>query len=831
MNICPAVEYHLAAAYPSEYGVGKLSHLRILLVLTTALVCAFRAVAADDVVNFARDIQPILSDNCFKCHGPDAASRKGDLRLDLLDPKFGPLAPRDGYSIIVPGNLDDSVLVMRITSDDPDEMMPPPKSNRHLTAQQIETLKKWIQQGAKWGKHWSFEKPVRPRVPEVANKTWPKNPIDDFILARLEKEKIEPSQPAAKATLLRRVALDLTGLPPTPAEVDAFIADASPDAYEKQVDRLLASPHFGERWARHWLDNARYADSNGYSQDFPRVIWPYRDWVINAFNNDMPFDEFTIEQLAGDMLPNATRDQKTATGFHRNTQINSEGGIDPEQYRVESVVDRVATTGTVFLGLTIACAQCHDHKFDPITQKEYYEFFAFFNNADEPTMKVSGVVDPKQIAELQDRIKTLEAQVNKKIAEWEAGLTDAEKATLKPRAREALTFPADKRLPAQVAAINQALRDADNDFGGMLDNLNNVRKQLNDGVSTMVMAERKEPRKTTVLIKGDFTRPGEEVHPGTPSILPPMDSKKPNRLDLAKWIVDPENPLTARVAVNRIWQEYFGRGIVETENDFGSQGAPPTNPELLDYLATELVANHWSLKHIHRLIVTSAAYQQSSNARPDLENVDPYNNLLARQSRIRLDAEIVRDVALASSGLLSDKIGGPSVFPPIPDGVMGLGQVKHEWKPSKGGDRYRRGMYTFTFRNTLHPSLSSFDAPDAKLTCTRRIRSNTPLQALNLLNDTAWMEFSRALAGRVLKGDGTIDTLFRLATSRTPESDERQILEDLLAKKREELQAEPKDVAAIVADATPKGIEKADFAAWTLVARVVLNLDETITRE
>ncbi|HTL29634.1 MAG TPA: DUF1549 and DUF1553 domain-containing protein, partial [Tepidisphaeraceae bacterium] len=719
----------------------------------------------------------------------------------------------------------------RVTSDDPEVIMPHPKSNRHLTAQQIDILRNWIEQGAKWGKHWSFEKPVRPAVPDVKDKSWPRNDIDRFILARLEKEGIKPASIAPRYTLFRRAALDLTGIPPTPDELDAFIANKSADAYDKQIDHLLASPHFGERQARHWLDAARYADSNGYSQDFPRTIWPYRDWVIKATNDDMPFDEFTIEQLAGDMLPNATMDQKIATGFHRNTQINAEGGIDPEQFRIESIVDRVATTGTVFLGLTIGCAQCHDHKFDPITQKEYYKFFAFFNNCDEPTMKVSGVVDPKQIAELQDRINTLDAQVKKKIAEWEAELTEDEKATLKPAAREALKFPADKRLPHQVVAVNQALRLADNDFGGMLDNLNAVRKQLNEGVSTMVMAERKEPRKTTILIKGDFTRPSDEVQPGVPSILPPLNAWKPNRLDLARWIVDPQNPLTARVTVNRIWQEYFGHGIVETENDFGSQGAQPSNPELLDYLATELIANKWSLKHIHRLIVTSATYQQSSNARPELDNVDPYNHLLARQSRLRLDAEIVRDVALASSGLLSEKIGGPSVFPPIPDGVMGLGQVKHEWKTSTGADRYRRGMYTFTFRNTLHPSLGSFDAPDAKMACTRRIRSNTPLQALNLLNDTAWMEFSRALAARTLKNGATIDYLFRVVTARDPEADERKILTDLLEKKRSELRDAPKDADAIAASATPRGIEPADFAAWTLVARTVLNLDESITRE
>lgn len=789
-------------------------------------------------VDFARDVRPILSDNCFKCHGPDAGSREGDLRLDVLDPKLGPLAERDGYWIVSPGKVDDSVLMLRVTSDDPETVMPPPKSNRKLTAAQKETLRRWVEQGAKWGKHWAFERPERPAVPEVKDKEWVRNPIDNFILARLEKEGLRPSPTASRETLLRRAALDLVGLPPTPAELDAFSADTSDAAYEKQVDRLLASPHFGERQGRHWLDNARYADSNGYSHDLPRTIWPYRDWVIGAMNADMPFDEFTIEQLAGDMLPNPTLDQRVATGFHRNTQFNTEGGIDPEQFRVESIIDRVGTTGTVFLGLTVACAQCHDHKFDPISQEEYYRLFAFFNNADEPAIKVTGITDPDEIERLKDRIAQLDLAIRQKVASWEAGLTEAQRKTLKSNARTALAVDAGKRNDKQRQAVEAALRAADNDFGAMADELAGARRQLTDGVSTLVMAERsKDPRETHLLIKGDFTRPDKVVTPGVPAVLPPMKATNPNRLDLAKWIVNPENPLTARVIVNRIWQQYFGRGLVETENDFGSQGSAPTHPELLDYLATELVQNGWSQKHIHRLIVTSSTYRQASTERPDLANVDPYNKLLARQSRVRLDAEIVRDVALEASGLLSEKVGGPSVFPPVPDGVMGLGQVKHQWKTSTGPDRYRRGMYTFTFRNSLHPSLASFDAPDAILTCTRRIRSNTPLQALNLLNDTAWVEFARALAGRALQeapvGDdrARLEYAFRLVMSRRPGGDELDVLSGLLEKKRADFRTSPKDAAALVADATPKGVAPDEFAAWTIVARTILNLDETITRE
>ncbi|MEA2735564.1 MAG: hypothetical protein QOE14_2015, partial [Humisphaera sp.] len=527
-----------------------LSRIVALITLVVSSL-ANVAVAADEKVDFARDVKPILSDNCYKCHGPDGAARQADLRLDVLDPKLGPLAPRDGYAIIAPGNVDDSTLVMRITADDDDVRMPPANSNKHLTPQQIDVLKRWVEQGAKWGKHWAYEKPVRPEIPSLSRAlqgAGAGNPIDHFILARLDKEGIKPSPVAEKPTLLRRAALDLTGLPPSPADLDAFINDSSSDAYEKAVDRLIASPHFGERQARHWLDYARYADSNGYAHDFPRSVWPYRDWVINAMNADMPFDRFTIEQLAGDMLPGATLEQKIATGFHRNTQINTEGGIDPEQFRIESIIDRVGTTATVFLGLTVACAQCHDHKFDPIAQKEFYQLFAFFNNADEPTLKVSGVTDPKEVETLTERIAELDAAVKQKVASWESSLTDGQRKTLKPEAQAALAIAAEKRDAKQQAAVQAALRSADNDFGAMADDLAAVKKQLSDGATTLVMAERaKDSRKTHLFIKGDFTRHGEEVSPGVPAVLHPFKASpatKPTRLDLAKWITDAENPLT-----------------------------------------------------------------------------------------------------------------------------------------------------------------------------------------------------------------------------------------------------------------------------------------------
>ena len=799
------------------------------------------ALAANAPVDFAKDIQPILAQHCVSCHGEKKA--KGHLRLDV---KSLAMEGGTGGKSILPGQSAKSILMHRLRGEGDEDQMPLDKDP--LPEAQIALFAKWIDQGANWPDeyaggnvarktHWAYVKPARPAVPEVKDKSWPRNAIDNFVLARLEKENIKPSPAAPSETLLRRAALDLIGLPPTPTELDAFAGDGSSDAYEKQVDRLIASPHYGERQARHWLDNARYADSNGYSHDYPRSIWPYRDWVINALNADMPFDRFTIEQLAGDLLPHPTRDQRIATGFHRNTQINTEGGIDPEQFRVEAIIDRVATTSTVFLGQTLACAQCHNHKFDPFSQKEYYEFFAFFNNCDEPTLKVTGVTDPKEIEALKARVAQLDAAVKDKIAAWEPTLTDEQKKKFKPETQEALALPADKRDAKQQERVKAALRSVDNDFGAMTDDLVATQKQITDGVTTMVMAEHKgEPRKSTILIKGDFTRPGDAVTPGVPRVLPDLKAQEATRLDLAKWIVDPENPLTARVTVNRIWQQYFGRGLVETENDFGTQGTPPTHPELLDYLATELIQSKWSLKHIHRLIVTSATYRQSSNVRPELKDTDPYNKLYARQSRIRLDAEIVRDVALASSGLLSEKIGGPSVYPPIPDGVMGVGQVKHTWRTSKGEDRYRRGLYTFTFRASLHPSLATFDAPDAITACTRRIRSNTPLQALNLLNDSAWMEFSRSLAQRVLNADGLSDEqriamAFRLATSRQPQPDELQLLAGLLKQMREDYRSDAKDAKAVAGAESSEGEKAGDVAAWTLVARAILNLDETITRE
>jgi hypothetical protein len=663
------------------------------------------------------------------------------------------------------------------------------------------------------------------------------NPLDAFIRARLaaEPEKIAPSPEADRVTLLRRVSLDLIGLPPTPAEVAAFLADKSPDAYERVVARLLASPHHGERWARPWLDVARYADSNGYSIDAPRQIWKYRDWVVAALNRDLPYDQFVIEQLGGDLLPGATVDQKVATGFNRNTQINQEGGIDPEQFRIEAVMDRVATFGTAFLGLTVGCAQCHDHKFDPVTQREYYQLYAIFNNsADDghgkntPGSTLEFRSDkPAEVAarrELEAQQAELEKYLDDRSAPaiaWFGALDGMGRTKLGGTAREALGVPWSDLTLTQKRAVYAAFPQADADYRSRNLKLTALERKAPKSVTTLVMTELKKPRDSVIFIKGDFTRPGDRVTPGTPAILPPIAVENPNRLDLARWLFVPDHPLTARVMVNRIWQQYFGRGLVETENDFGTQGIAPSHPELLDFLATEFIAQKWSMKALHRLIVTSATYRQSSHARPDLHVVDPVNKLLAHQTRLRLDAEIVRDVALAASGLLAPQLGGPPVYPPQPEGVMNLGQVQRTWTPSTGADRHRRGLYTHYWRATPHPAVAVFDAADGFSACTRRLRSNTPLQALTLLNDQQFFEFAGDLAQRVLREGGSddparLDYAFRLCVARSPNANERTRLLALLAQLRTPTASDP---------------AATDQEAWTTIARVLLNLDETITRE
>jgi hypothetical protein len=736
-------------------------------------------------------------------------------------------------------------LILAVLGESSGERMPlkrPP-----LSTAQVATLRAWIDQGATApagetpgtpASHWAFVPLQRPEVPPVDDPAWSRNPIDRFIRDRLQREGIAPALEADRSTLIRRLSLDLTGLLPTPEECDLFRADCRPDAYERLVERLLASPHYGERWARPWLDLARYADSNGYSIDAPRSIWAYRDWVISALNRDMPFDEFTIDQLAGDLRPDATLTQQVATGFHRNTPINQEGGIDLEQFRVESIVDRVNTTATTWLGLTIGCAQCHDHKYDPIAQREYYELFAFFNNVDEPTIEIA---EPavlarrdelrRALAGFHKRLAAEHPEVQEKERAWEKTLTTEFTTDQVPEIKDAFDRLPEKRTPSQRRGLIELFVTHTDDpaLQPLKDAVLPLLTAMPKIESTMVMRERGEPRATHVMLGGDFTRPGDSVAPGVPTVLPPLSGRKehtgaPNRLDLARWLVDSRHPLTARVTVNRLWQAYFGKGLVETENDFGLQGTPPSHPELLDWLATEFVARGWSLKAMHRLIVTSMTYRQSSRSRPELAEIDPGNRLLARQARLRLDAEVIRDAALAASGLLTTRVGGPSVFPPQPDGVMTLGQMRRKWEPSTGPDRYRRGLYTFFWRATPHPSLMVFDAPNAVQACTRRVRSNTPLQALTLLNDEAAVEFASALAERLIaeapgNDSARIRLGFRLCLAREPTPRETRTLVALLDQERAE------------AGVSSQDSETANHAAWTTAARVLLNLDEFITRE
>ncbi len=801
-------------------------------------------------VEYARDVQPILAQHCYACHGP--AKQKSGLRLDSV---AAALEGGDSGPVIVPGRSARSRLIQAVAGTSKEVPAMPPKKPG-LAAAQVALLAAWIDQGARGpvgetavkpaGKstHWSFQPVRRPPVPAVKNPAWVRNPIDCFVLARLEKEGIAPSPEADRPTLIRRLSLDLRGLPPSPREVAEFLADRRPDAYERLVDRLLASPHYGERWGRHWLDLARYADSNGFNIDNPRSIWKYRDWVIAALNRDLPFDQFTIEQLAGDLLPSATLDQKIATGFHRNTLLNQEGGIDVEQFRVESVVDRVNTTGAVWLGLTIGCAQCHNHKFDPFSQKEYYQLYAFLNNADEPEMPLA---TPEQAQALK-RIRAEVAAVKKLLAahdkaflalqpEWEKSLDPEARAGLPADLQAALAVPAQKRNPAQKKLVLKHYLKTDTFRPVFVKRLAELKTSEPVVVTTLVMKERAKPRETYVQIGGDFLRKGARVSANVPAVLPPLPAAKdPSRLDLARWLVDPKNPLTPRVIVNRYWQHYFGTGLVETENDFGTQGTPPTHPELLDWLASEFMGRRWGVKAMHRLIVTSATYRQSSRSRPDLAVKDPRNKLLARQSRLRLEAEAVRDAALAASGLLCHRIGGPSVFPPQPDGVFHFTQIPRTWKASTGPDRYRRGLYTYFWRSAPHPALTVFDAPDSTTTCTRRNRSNTPLQALTLLNDQAFLEFAQGLAGRVLReapaDDGQrLRYAFRLCLARSPRPAEERLLARLLARQRAELRAAPEDARKLVPAGLPPDTDVPRLAAWTMVARALLNVDEFITRE
>ncbi|MDR3639619.1 MAG: PSD1 and planctomycete cytochrome C domain-containing protein [Isosphaeraceae bacterium] len=751
-------------------------------------------------VEFDRQVRPILAEYCYTCHGPDEAQRKAKLRLDQ---ESGVLAER---SIVVPRHADESELIERIGSDDPELRMPPPKTGKRLSTAQAQSLRRWIDEGATWSKHWSFVPPLRPPVPRVSAAERVRNPIDRFVLARLAREDLQPAPAADRATLIRRAMLDLTGLPPTPDEVDAFLADSGPDAYERLVDRLLASPHHGERMALDWLDAARYADTHGYHRDAGRDMTRWRTWVIDAFNRNLPFDQFTVEQLAGDLLPGATLEQRVASGFNRNHMINIETGAVPEEYLNAYVVDRVNTTATVWLGLTVACAQCHDHKFDPISQRDYYGLYAFFNTVPEngidgangnaaPLLKIPS--DPQR-----RELDRLSAEVQR---------AEREKQTEELKTLRPVLAALEARVP-----------------------------------STMVMQEMPTPRATHRLIRGEYDKHGEAITAGVPASMPPLPSSSSrNRLGLARWLVDRGNPLTARVIVNRAWQTYFGTGIVKTAEDFGTQGESPSHPELLDWLALEFMDSGWDFRHLQRLIVTSATYQQSSAIAPRAREKDPENRLLARGPRFRLPAEVIRDQALASSGLLDRRIGGSSVFPYQPAGLWeelcarldSAGLSAQTYTPSHGAELYRRTMYTFWKRTSPPPGLASFDAPDRETCTVRRARTNTPLQAMVLLNDPTYLEAARKLAERALNRPGSDDDrlsfAFRSVLARRPTANELHELRRLLDAQHQVYRHDHTAAQALVAIGESPRDERLDvseLAAWSVVASAILNLDEAMTK-
>jgi mono/diheme cytochrome c family protein len=1041
--------------------------LRTIVRLTTllAVLGVVRALGAETGVSPGA-VRSILSEHCFVCHGPDAAHRQADLRLDTRD---GAFAARSGRAAVRAGQPDESEMLRRITASDPDERMPPKSTGKLLTSSQIDLLRRWIAEGARWKEHWAFAAVENSDPPDVPDAVWCRNGIDRFVLARLAGAALRPSPPAPRSVWLRRVTLDLTGLPPTLDEIDSFLADSSPQAEERVVDRLLASPRYGERMALDWLDAARYADTNGYFSDLERTMWPWREWVIAAMNENRPFDQFTVEQLAGDLLPQPTTAQLIASGFHRNQPVTNESGIIDEEYRVEYVAERVDTTAAIWLGLTAGCARCHDHKFDPVSQREYYQLFAFFNQGPEtglvkdktlpPSLPVPTVEQRRQLELLRhakdagDRaFAKHEPALKASLADWETtaeetlpqptvdGLRvhfdfdrrlsdDARMLRLEPQGEpdfqpgvlgDALSFDGGRHVeapavpwdsdaawslslwlrfsgPSSVGCVvscteqdgdrrgwdvlwrkgylivnlvhrwgadaievwtvdsatanrwhhlavtydgsqraagleiyvdgqrqklriqqdsltgslrsNQPLRLGRRDSGlgyyGQLDEVrgyqrvltpqeiaelhrgdrlrsivrtpqpqrtNEQREQLLDEVvqhagsadvqrawrdrqsarraveelesaipTVMIAQDRPKSRETFVLERGQYDHPGEPVSADVPGVLPRLgEGAARNRLGLAQWLVDPTHPLTSRVAVNRAWQHFFGAGLVRTTNDFGAQGEPPTHPELLDWLAWQFVRSGWDRKALDRLIVTSATYRQSSSAVPALWQRDPDNRLLARGPRFRLPGEVLRDQALAVSGLLVEQLGGPSVKPYQPAGLWEAVTygAEHSYEQDHGPALYRRGLYTYWKRQVPHPALLTFDAPTREACVVQRSRTNTPLQALVLLNDVTFVEAARALAERMME-HGRADAAecirhgFLRTVAREPVDDEVQRLTSLWKRRRAEFQAQPTAATALLGvGESPRDLRfaPADLAAWTVVANVLLNLDEAVTK-
>ncbi|NOS69784.1 MAG: DUF1553 domain-containing protein [Verrucomicrobia bacterium] len=1045
---------------------GKLNTLlrrTLALVATSGLVVASPAAHPSAKIDFNRDIRPILSDNCYACHGPDAGKRKAGLRLDLKEGALTKLKS-DNFAIVA-GQPKKSSMVERITTKDDDERMPPLKTGKQLTAKQIGLLKRWIAEGAEWKAHWSFIKPERPPAPTVKNKQSARNPIDSFILARIEKEGLRPAKEADKATLIRRVTFDLTGLPPTPDEVDAFLADTKADAYERLVDRLLQSPRYGEHEARYWLDVVRYGDTHGLHLDNERSMWPYRDWVVGAFNRNEPFNEFTTEQLAGDLFPSPTREQKIASGFNRCNVSTGEGGAIDDEFYVRYAVDRTETAATVWMGLTVGCAVCHDHKFDPISQKEFYQLYSFFNNFNEkamdgnvllppPMMKLPTPEQETKLKQLDESIAASEKQIRDETAkivyseperkpdpstngsgdfvwvedefpngakvegggesgavkwiedpkayagkraisrtdkglaqdfftqaiqplivgngdklfayvyldpanppktimlqyhtsdwlyranwgdedvipwgskgtaskllmgplpktgEWVRLEIDAARLELKPGTKidgmaftqfggtvywdhagmvtatpqqdfsgvsqvvwedqekshekkdlpkdvsAALKVGADKRDDTQKEALRgyylaNVYSPARATFEPLIKARNETRKQRDDLENslpaTMISQEMEKPRGAFILKRGQYDQRGDSVPPGVPAVLPALTSgTSTNRLDLARWLVSPEHPLTARVTVNRFWQQFFGTGLVKTSGDFGAQGESPSHPKLLDWLACEFMqpssspasTHSWDVKHLLRLIVTSATYRQNSAVTPKVLQIDPANRLLAHGPRFRLDAEMIRDNALFVSGLLNEKRGGRGVRPYQPSGIWeAVGYTSSntaKFEQDHGDALYRRSLYTFWKRTAPPPYLITFDAPSREKYCTRRERTDTPLQALVTMNDPAYVEAARHLSARMLEEktneDDRLNFGFRLVTSRQPSADEKSVLQGALKKYLAKYQSDKEAAKKLIAVGESPVNEKlnpSELAAYTMVASLLLNLDETLNK-
>ena len=810
-------------------------------------------VGAVESIDFNRDVRPILSDKCFQCHGPDVETRSADLRLDVAE---------DAMQVIQPHDAGASDLIARITSDDPDLRMPPPGGPKQLSDDEIGTLTQWVNQGAVFEGHWAFQPILKPSVPAVKQTRWPANPIDHFVLHRLEQGSLSPSPQADKRTLLRRVTLDLTGLPPTPEEYKTFIAN--PD-WSGTIDRLMNSPRYGEHMAWRWLDAARYADSDGYESDPLRNMWPWRDWVVEAFNRHMPFDQFIIEQLAGDQLENPTLRQILATGFNRNHRLNNEGGVDPAEWLVEYVCDRAETTATVFMGLTWQCARCHDHKYDPITMKDYYQLFDFFHQLPEigngrgssnapPMIEVSALPHLDAFAKLDEELAPLVAkldeirssgQFKQAFDQWLAELREKKDThpKLPPNLQAKPVAKWDKKLKSQarVYYLEQLFEPAAEVLAQMRPLEKRKAKLRSTGAKVMVMQDRPEPRESFILARGVFNQPTDLVQANSPHFLPPMDRELPrNRLGLAKWLVHPEHPLTSRVAVNRTWERFFGVGLVKTSEDFGSQGEPPSHPELLDFLARRLIESGWDLQALQKLILTSQTYQQSSKVTERLRQRDPDNRLIARGPRYRLPAAVIRDSALASSGLLVQEIGGPPVKPYQPEGLWKeIIKGRVVYRRDTGERLYRRSLYTLWRRAVKPPLMSLLDANGRDTCAVNTKRTNTPLQALLLLNDETFVELARGLATQMLlpsqlSDEQRLDLGMQLTLGRNATRTERTILLRELQFQRDYFQTNPQAVEDFlkIGDAKPDPtIEPHQLAAMTSVARVLMNLDETVSKE